>query len=89
MEILKHLVVEISKAIHILSSHGYYHAELRLKNILMELKEDEENVKVSKVVKLSNLGKCHKIMDKKCLLTMSHSIYTPPEILNFIMYFWQ
>jgi hypothetical protein len=87
MEILKHLVVELSKAIHILSLHGYYHSELRLKSVLVELKEDEENVKVSKLVKLGNLSKCLPIKDKKSFQSMPHSLYTPPEILNFIMYF--
>lgn len=40
MQILKHLIVELSKAIHILSTYGFYHSEIRLKSILVELKED-------------------------------------------------
>lgn len=68
----------MSKSIHILSSYNYYHSEIRLKNILLELKEDDENVKVSKTVKLGNLRKCYKIDDKKSFSSMGSSIYTPP-----------
>ena len=58
------MVVELSKAIHTLSRGGYYHAEVRLKNVLVDVREDRDSVKVGKQVKLGGLHKCCRIKDK-------------------------
>ena len=84
--VLLYLIKEISRGIQELSSKGYAHANLTLESVHMKIQESEKDVRVEGNIKIGGLAHCLDIREKDKFLLLPQSIYTPPEIINYMMY---
>ncbi|KAL4477752.1 hypothetical protein ABPG72_018926 [Tetrahymena utriculariae] len=87
LNILKHLIFELSHALLVISDQKIVHSDLKTENILIKTKPDAKNKKYLKLdqVKLIDYGSAFTFGNLKNF-SMATPEYMAPEILNYILY---